>query len=31
MVGTLNRVAPTLTGNRVGLFEALGPQVGHSK
>src|SRR4030095_12685785 len=31
MVGTLNRVAPILTGNRAGLLEASAPQVGHSK
>ena len=31
MVGTLNSVAPMLTGNRVGSLEASGSQVGHSK
>jgi len=30
-VGTLKSVAPMLTGNRAGLLEASGPQVGHSK
>jgi hypothetical protein len=29
--GTLNSVAPTLTGNRPGSSEASDPQVGHSK
>ena len=31
MVGTLNSVAPTLTGNRSGSLAARVPQVGHSK
>jgi hypothetical protein len=30
-VGTLNKVAPTLTGSRDGPLEGAVPQVGHSR
>ncbi len=29
--GTLNSVAPMLTGSRAGALDASGPQVGHNR